>query len=971
MDISTSISYNIFTEITNEEGTVMNVLTFRKHSEADSKASFHRMRYILIYTLAFLVLASLAFSPFWLNGKSLIWKPDGLTQHFNSLVYFGNWGRSILHTLVTEHRLVVPLWDSTIGYGSDILTTLHYYVIGDPLNLLAIFIPVRYMETLYNGLILFRMYLAGISFSCYCFYLKRDPVSVLAGALAYAFCGYALVLAPMHPYFINPMIYLPLLLLGVEKVFHKESGHLLIAMTALSSISNFYFFYMLVILVVIYCVIRFCTMKHTNWGKEWFAAVSRTLFFSLTGVAVSAFMLLPILLQFLSDDRSNSSLTYAASYGLDYYEQFADQFVSLTYSSNWTYLGFTSIALLCVFLLFLKKKQFPAFKIGFLFLTAMLLIPAAGSLMNGFSYPANRWSFGYAFLVSVILTFLWPDLQRLSSREKAGILLLTFLYLITLLFLHHTGSNSAFFSLGLMLLAVLFVSEASGILSFLTSPVIRTRVMHTILLSLLAVGIIGNSISFYRINPDGHLGRFVDSGKGLAALEETASGMMSLFLTDDTEFFRSAQEPVPVRNDSLNHNTHTIHYYWSLSNGSITRFFNELALPFKERAFKYSSLDYRSSLHALATVRYYVRHNPNDYVPYPYTGFEPYEYLDDLYFISETDDYLPFGFACKQKISRETYEALPYLQRQQALLQGVVCDDSSGAFTEAELSFTEQEIPYEISFDSDILELNGIYYALEENAKLTLTFKSIEGCETYLLMEGVNARSMTDMNFLHHETLSVFFQEDWEEFSQYQKRQKKLTDLFDSGISRFPFTCSSDVVETEFAYYAGVTESSYDRSDYLINMGYAADSQTSITITLPYQGAYSFRNLSVLCLPVQNLSEQLSSLSQEHMEQVRFRVNQISGTISLSENRLVFLSIPYSSGWSAYVDGVQTPVLQADTMYMALPVDAGTHTIELRYMTPGLRDGIKISALGLGAWLLYLLFYIYGTVRKKKTSSLS
>ena len=58
-------------------------------------------------------------------------------------------------------------------------------------------------------------------------------------------------------------------------------------------------------------------------------------------------------------------------------------------------------------------------------------------------------------------------------------------------------------------------------------------------------------------------------------------------------------------------------------------------------------------------------------------------------------------------------------------------------------------------------------------------------------------------------------------------------------------------------------------------------------------------------------------------------------------------------------------------MYMALPVDAGTHTIELRYMTPGLRDGIKISALGLGAWLLYLLFYIYGTVRKKKTSSLS
>lgn len=47
------------------------------------------------------------------------------------------------------------------GYGGDILTTLHYYVIGDPLDLLSIACPTRYAVYLYSFLSLFRLYLAG------------------------------------------------------------------------------------------------------------------------------------------------------------------------------------------------------------------------------------------------------------------------------------------------------------------------------------------------------------------------------------------------------------------------------------------------------------------------------------------------------------------------------------------------------------------------------------------------------------------------------------------------------------------------------------------------------------------------------------------------------------------------------------------------------------------------------------------
>ena len=144
-----------------------------KFSDFSARFLQKRRAYFLCYTGAFCLLSFIAFFPLLYNGKSLIWKPDGLTQHYNALVYIGNWGRTILRTLITEHRLSVPLWDFSIGYGSDVLTTLHYYVIGDPLNLLSILTPVRFTEYLYSGLVVLRMYLAGLSFACFCFQMKQ------------------------------------------------------------------------------------------------------------------------------------------------------------------------------------------------------------------------------------------------------------------------------------------------------------------------------------------------------------------------------------------------------------------------------------------------------------------------------------------------------------------------------------------------------------------------------------------------------------------------------------------------------------------------------------------------------------------------------------------------------------------------------------------------------------------------------
>lgn len=72
-----------------------------------------------IYTIFFLMTAALCFSFFYRYGKSMVWGNDGLYQHYNAFLYLGSWVREIFHTLFSEHRLVIPMWEWGLGFGGD------------------------------------------------------------------------------------------------------------------------------------------------------------------------------------------------------------------------------------------------------------------------------------------------------------------------------------------------------------------------------------------------------------------------------------------------------------------------------------------------------------------------------------------------------------------------------------------------------------------------------------------------------------------------------------------------------------------------------------------------------------------------------------------------------------------------------------------------------------------------------------
>ncbi|MCR5277950.1 MAG: YfhO family protein [Lachnospiraceae bacterium] len=88
-------------------------------------------------------------------------------------------------------------------------------------------------------------------------------------------------------------------------------------------------------------------------------------------------------------------------------------------------------------------------------------------------------------------------------------------------------------------------------------------------------------------------------------------------------------------------------------------------------------------------------------------------------------------------------------------------------------------------------------------------------------------------------------------------------------------------------------------------------------------------------------------------------------TADMAKDNLVFFSVPYEKGFTAYVDGTETKIYKVDAGFMGVVVPMGSHSIEFKYVPTGLKEGAILSAIGLLLLLLnFLLPYrkAYATI---------
>ena len=85
--------------------------------------------------------------------------------------------------------------------------------------------------------------------------------------------------------------------------------------------------------------------------------------------------------------------------------------------------------------------------------------------------------------------------------------------------------------------------------------------------------------------------------------------------------------------------------------------------------------------------------------------------------------------------------------------------------------------------------------------------------------------------------------------------------------------------------------------------------------------------------------------------------------ITLKKDSLVFFSVPYDDGFTAYVNGKETEVIRVDEGLMAVLAPAGENTIDFVYQADGYSLASKVSLAALAAFVLYAGYFVW---KKKK-----
>jgi uncharacterized membrane protein YfhO len=95
------------------------------------------------------------------------------------------------------------------------------------------------------------------------------------------------------------------------------------------------------------------------------------------------------------------------------------------------------------------------------------------------------------------------------------------------------------------------------------------------------------------------------------------------------------------------------------------------------------------------------------------------------------------------------------------------------------------------------------------------------------------------------------------------------------------------------------------------------------------------------------LEEALETLSTQHLENITFDTTHVSGDITLNEPGRLILSIPDEDGWQIQIDGVDTTPERFGGAFIALDLEPGYHTLTMHYQPEGKWIGIIMSITGL------------------------
>ncbi len=900
------------------------------------------------YSLLFVLLSFIAFTPFLTAGKGFIWGTDGALQH---AIFLSDYTEMFKKIFASGFEF----WNWNLGLGADMIVSYTYYGLFDIFNLIALIFPKESIELAYNFICIVRLYFVGVAF----IYMAKEfgfkKNIAIVGSLLYIFSTFVMFTFIRHPFFTNAPFYLPLLILFAERMYKnkKYAGLLFTITTFFALISQYYLFYMTTIFTILFIIIRYFNYHKFN-VKHFILTMIKFATNYIVGVVLASFMLIPTGLGFLEAARS------AGKGVTDYGDYFYARYIAFMFvpkdALNYTCLYVSTIGFLLL-PIFFRRSDNKTFKILLTGSYLALLTNYSGYILNLFNYSNNRWTYALSLFTVFGIMYALKELKNWDKKDMKnisimGAIIMFIIILFSIIAPYEMFGTEKFLEVYGLVMAIIVPIFISYVIigwvykvKFTDIKKAKKIMCFSIIISIILVQF-AFSEEYSRL--------FLKNG----AFETTLANQAETKLETDEEFYRISKDYYAFNlglwqprtsNDGAFLDYSSDFMYSSISNKYYYDFLqvNEVNNPLG--ASGYIGSNNRIALDALNGIRYY--YTQDSVTPFGYTLMDTLEvpyydrpgivYDEDgnmetrTIYVYENNNYLNLGFSYSNYITIEQLGEIDVIDRQFAMLEAVVVEDESEieglGLTNYVPTVSKTISDYTTTTINNIIDLENKTITINDiNEEILLNYTGAElNSELYLSMK--NLQKTEDADFL---------------FTVLDEDSKTVAALYAEGGQRY-----------------------FPNENHSINVGYNNSESGVIELRFNKTGEYTFDSLEVVSCNLDNFSTTVSDLRANSLENLEISTNTFTGNITLTEDSVLNLSMPYAKGWTAYANGEEIEVIKTNIGFIGIGLEAGEYDIEFKYTTPGLKIGTAISVVTLIGIIGYFSAVYYITKRKEKNLS--
>ena len=599
----------------------------------------------------------------------------------------------------------LPLWSFNISTGSCVL--IYFPFLYDPFSIIYFLGGVENLSRMLVWVFVLKIFFAAAFTYIYLCYLGIANYASLAASVLFSFNGF-LMCWGQHYQFSSWVIFLPLLLFSIE-IWLKNNkwlpmvfciSFMALKIVSFVQVSIFCFLYFLFRLVIE----RDKFLKHQLGNR-----IIKFCSIFLLGMGISAVLWLPEYYILKSSPRISADFYQSLLNTIfnffnfnthDYYISLLSRIFSNNlqgigseytgflnyYEAIQIYAGILPLLLLPqLYIVFSAKTKWLS-SIAFIMITIFLVTPGFSQIMNGFQYPSYRWGYNiimFELLLSAIV------LNEMLKKEKisVNILLATgiFLFLcLTYQNIHNYNENPTINQCNTIKTfeIIAFIIAYSFLLYKLITGKRKNITFLLIIITICTELIIENYDTF---NQRSLFSKGIEYDKNVNYFDYGKMGIEKIKENDPTIYRIEKNHWILSLNDSLVQDYYGLDSYYSLNNPSYLLFLKYF--DYKSRhlnIIKWNSLDY-PYLADILSVKYHLTKNTNNL---PSNVAYKKKYGDVFIYLRKNS--LPFGFTYESYIPKTMFKHLSKLDKERALLQGAVVEESPSI----NLTAVEEILPY-------------------------------------------------------------------------------------------------------------------------------------------------------------------------------------------------------------------------------------------------------------------------------------